>query len=128
MMTLGETAPPTTLAAAPPDPNEPDDLAPATQVATPQPATVAIVGIEGPLAQRAIYDLCGYVDGYDAIAARLQIALENPDVGAVVLRIDSPGGDAQGLEEAVRRMRLAVEQSGKPCMVYVDELAASAAY
>jgi ClpP class serine protease len=89
---------------------------------------VAIVMIEGPLAQRAVSDLCAYVDGYDAINSRVGAALSDPSVGAVVLRIDSPGGDAAGLEEAVTRMQDARKKSGKPVYAYVDELAASAAY
>ena len=89
---------------------------------------VAVVSVEGPLEQRASEYLCGFADGYDAISARFAAAHADPEVGAVVLRIDSPGGDLAGLEEGVRRMRQAAEQSGKRTLVYVDELAASAAY
>ncbi len=92
-----------------------------------RPAVVGMVRVEGPLAQRAIADLCGYVDGYDAIEARLSLALES-DVDGVLMVIDSPGGDVAGLEESVRRMRAAADKSGKRIVAYVDELAASAAY
>lgn len=88
---------------------------------------VGLVRVEGPLAQRAIADLCGYVDGYDAIEARLSLALESEAAG-VLMVIDSPGGDVAGLEESVRRMRAAADKSGKRVVAYVDELAASAAY
>lgn len=87
---------------------------------------VAVVDIFGPLAQRGESHICGYVDGYDWIGERLSQALEEAD--AVLLRVDSPGGDAAGCAEAVRRMRAAVEASGKRVIAYVDELAASAAY
>lgn len=89
--------------------------------------SVGVVRVEGPLSQRALADLCGYVDGYDAIEARLSLALES-DVSGVLMVIDSPGGDVAGLEESVRRMRAAAEKSGKRVVAYVDELAASAAY
>jgi ClpP class serine protease len=89
---------------------------------------VAIVRVEGPLAQRAVADLCAYVDGYDAITARLGAALSRKDAAAVLLVIDSPGGDVAGLEEAVARMRSLRDGSDKPIVAYVDELAASAAY
>lgn len=89
--------------------------------------TVAVLRIEGPLAQRAAVDLCAYVDGYDAIAARLELALES-DASGVLMTLDSPGGDVAGLEAGVERMRAAVERSGKRVVAYVDELAASAAY
>jgi signal peptide peptidase SppA len=89
---------------------------------------VAEVVVVGPLTQRAESYMCGYSDGYDAIEARFKSALGHPDVTAVVLRIDSPGGDAAGCFEAVRRMRDAAASSGKPVIAYADELAASAAY
>lgn len=89
---------------------------------------IGLVRIEGPLAQRAIADLCAYVDGYDAVTARVGAALAASDVLGVLLVIDSPGGDVAGLEEAVNRMRSMVEASGKPVVAYVDEIAASAAY
>lgn len=90
------------------------------------PTAVAVVDIIGPLAQRGESQLCGFVDGYDWIGERLGAALEEAD--AVVLRIDSPGGDVAGITEGVRRMRAAVVASGKHVIAYVDELAASAAY
>jgi ClpP class serine protease len=95
--------------------------------AQPRPPTVGVVRVEGPLAQRASADMCGYIDGYDAVGARLELALAD-DVDGVLLIVDSPGGDVAGLEESVRRMRAAVERSDKRVVAYVDELAASAAY
>ncbi len=89
---------------------------------------VAIVSIDGPLEQRATEHLCGYSDGYDAIRERVCAALADPSVDALVLCIDSPGGVAAGLEEAVKYMHAEVEASGKPCFAYADELAGSAAY
>lgn len=88
---------------------------------------VALVSIHGPLAQRQIADMCGYVDGYDAIVERFGEALAL-DTGSVLIVIDSPGGDAAGLEEACRRMRAMADRSKKRVVVYVDEMAASAAY
>lgn len=89
---------------------------------------MAIVCIEGPIAQRAQAQLCGYLDGYDAIVARLSAALASDEIGAVVLRINSPGGDVAGMDEGVRAMRAAVDASGKPVLAFGDELMASAAY
>jgi ClpP class serine protease len=87
---------------------------------------VALVRIQGPLAQRGTIELCAVVDGYDWVTARFAMALEAGR--AVVLMIDSPGGDGAGLAEAVRRMRAMADDAGKPVLAYVDELAASAAY
>jgi ClpP class serine protease len=87
---------------------------------------VAIVRIDGPLAQRGELGLCAVVDGYDWISARFGAALDS--ARAVVLVIDSPGGDGAGLVEAVRRMRAMADEAGAPVLAYVDECAASAAY
>lgn len=87
---------------------------------------VAVVPVIGPMAQRGIDGLCGSVDGYDRLSARFAAAAADPEIGAIVLRIDSPGGDVAGLEEAVASMRRA--KGDKPVYAFVDELAASAAY
>jgi ClpP class serine protease len=93
--------------------------------------SIAMVDVRGPLAQHQIVGFLSgtvYIDGYDAIAARVSAALADPKVGALVLRVESPGGAGAGLEEAIGRMRAARDAAGKPIYVYVDEQAASAAY
>ncbi len=82
-----------------------------------------VVTIDGPLEQKA-----GWWDGYDAIAARFGEALKDEHTSSVILRINSPGGDAAGCFEAVRMMRAAAKKSGKRVVTYVDEAAYSAAY
>jgi ClpP class serine protease len=89
---------------------------------------VALVPVRGPLVQREEADLCGFVAGYDGIAARMIAALDDPKCVGVVLVIDSPGGDAAGLEEAATRVARVRDASGKPVAAYVDELAASGGY
>ena len=89
---------------------------------------VALVDVSGPLSQRAWSCWMWEGDGYDAIRLRMSRALADPNVQSIVLRIDSPGGEVAGLNEAVRAMRAEASAAGKPVVVYVDELAASAAY
>lgn len=89
---------------------------------------VAIVDVTGPLSQRAWSCWLWEGDGYDAIRLRMSRALADTNVQSIVLRIDSPGGEVAGLNEAVRAMRAEASTAGKPVVVYVDELAASAAY
>ena len=89
---------------------------------------VAVVCVEGPLAQRAWSCWCFEGDGYDAITSRVQAALDDMGTRAVVLRLDSPGGEVAGCFEAVRAIRAFAATAGKPLVAYVDEMAASAAY
>lgn len=89
---------------------------------------VAVVTVEGPLAQRAWSCWMFEGDGYDAIEGRVRAALADASTRAVVLRLDSPGGGAAGCFEAVRAIRAAAGDANKPLVAYVDEMAASAAY
>jgi ClpP class serine protease len=81
-----------------------------------------VVSICGPLTNECEPML----DSYEAIRARVELALAGP-APTVVLRIKSPGGDAQGAFECARYLRMAAEASGKRLVAYVDE-ACSAAY
>ena len=60
-----------------------------------------------------------WIDTFEALAA-------DPDVAAIVLDVDSPGGSTAGITEAAARMRPAVE--GKPVVAVSNFLCASAAY
>ncbi len=89
---------------------------------------VAVISIEGPLARKAWQCWMFRGDGYDAIEQRILKALADKKVSAVVLSIDSPGGEVAGCFETVRAIRTAAKASGKPIVAYANELAASAAY
>lgn len=106
-------------------PTAPVDAAP---LPTPRAGAVAIVPITGPLFQRGFESWFGLIEGYDDIEARFIEALNSPDVGAIVLMIDSPGGQTAGLFETVSRMRAARAKSGKPVFAFANELIASAGY
>jgi protease-4 len=54
----------------------------------------------------------------------LSAALRDPEISAVVLDIDSPGGQVDGTEEFAQ----AIRHAGKPVVAYIDGLGASAAY
>ncbi len=84
---------------------------------------VAVVSISGPLTTREE----GWFDNYDAIRARCAQAFASAS-RAVVLRINSPGGDASGCYELSRELRAMSERTGKPLFAFADSLAASAAY
>jgi len=88
------------------------------------PNGVAVVYVNGPLAHHEGM----FFDSYDAITARLEDAFCDDDVRAVVLRCDSPGGDANGVFEANRAIRAMRAEWGKPLYAYSDENMYSAAY
>ena len=90
--------------------------------------STAHVVVRGPLAQREVRDLCGNVDGYDAILRRFAEALSNPEVDSVLVEFDSPGGDVAGLDQCVEQMVKLAQRSGKPVLCYVNEACFSAAY
>lgn len=69
----------------------------------------------------------GIAAGGDTIAANLQTALEDDEVKAVVLRIDSPGGSAFA-SEVIRDGVLELKAAGKPVVVSMGSLAASGGY
>lgn len=62
----------------------------------------------------------------DVFALDFQQAIENPEVKAIILNIDSPGGTVTGVNECADRIYAARGQ--KPIVAYVSGMAASAAY
>lgn len=85
---------------------------------------IACIRIFGPLEQRASF----WGPGYDTILACFREAIASPEIGAVLLHIDSPGGDAAGNIECARAMIEAKRASKKPVVAFADEQAYSAAY
>lgn len=94
----------------------------------PEPAApeggVAVVMIMGPLTHHG--DWWGG-DTYDAIESRVSAALATT-ADTVVLKIDSPGGEFNGMLECSRALRAMASQVSKRLVAYVDEFACSAAY
>lgn len=68
---------------------------------------------------------CGMVD-VDDIGAVLRMAVEDQNVKAVLLDIDSPGGTITGVPELAEKIRAAMQV--KPVVSYTDTLMASAGY
>ena len=85
---------------------------------------IAIVDIRGPLEHHTTW----WWDNYEAITQRVKEAFSSDKVRAVVLRIDSPGGDAAGVLACHHALRKASKRAGKPLYAYADEMAASAGY
>lgn len=88
---------------------------------------VAIIPVTGPIFPRAnmMTEMSG-ATSLSVLATDLRTALDDPNVSAVVMDIDSPGGVAFGVQE-MADMVFAARQE-KPVVAYVSGMAASAAY
>lgn len=84
---------------------------------------VALVRIEGPLTHHAGW----WCDSYDEIKGRVSAALDARP-RALMLVIDSPGGDVSGCFETSSEIRQMAAAAGVPVSTYVDGMAASAGY
>jgi ClpP class serine protease len=84
---------------------------------------VVIVDVCGPLTQHDD----GFFDSYEAIRTRVQAACVSA-AAAIVLRIDSPGGDCAGCFDTARAIRAMCAAAGKPLWAHVDGKACSAGY
>ena len=91
-------------------------------------AGVAVVSICGPLLERARSGWFSSWDGYDSVLARVECALMDKAVSAVVLSFDSPGGMATGMVDGARAIRMAADRYGKPVVAHAGSMACSAAY
>lgn len=89
---------------------------------------IAIVTVHGPLEHHET----DFWDSYEAILRRVEQAMvgseDMPAARAVVLKIDSPGGEAAGSSYAHRKIRRLRKKYGIPVFAYANETAASAAY
>jgi signal peptide peptidase SppA len=88
---------------------------------------VAIIPIAGPIFRHA--NLFSEISGAtttEAVAQDLATALATPAVRAILLEVDSPGGEVAGISELAAMIRAATAE--KPVTAYIDDLGASAAY
>ena len=88
---------------------------------------VALIDIHGSLVNRGAW--VGSYSGltsYEGIEAALKDAVTDPEVRAIALDINSPGGEATGMFGLAEKIRSARDQ--KPIVAVVNDMAASAAY
>jgi signal peptide peptidase SppA len=90
-------------------------------------AGVAIIPIEGTLVQKlgSMHPYSG-MTGYDGIRAMLSMAMNDKDVRAIVLDVDSPGGEVAGCFDLVDAIYEA--SAKKPIWSILTENAFSAGY
>jgi HK97 family phage major capsid protein len=88
---------------------------------------IAVIPVYGVLSQRMdmMSDMSGGTST-ESLAKAFDQAMADPDVGAVVFDIDSPGGTVQGIQELATK--IASARGTKPIKAVSNALCASAAY
>lgn len=87
---------------------------------------VGIIHLAGPIAAHRDTELGGTIS--DEVSALLDVAMSDPDIKAVVLRIDSGGGEVFASERIRRALARAKRRGKKPVIVSMGAIAASGAY
>jgi capsid assembly protease len=96
-----------------------------SRTATVRDGGVAVIPITGPIFRRAsMFTRVSGATSIEALALDIGEAEKNPEVKAIVLDIDSPGGQVTGTAELAQMIRA----TSKPVVAYIDGAAASAAY
>lgn len=91
-------------------------------------AKIAVIRMEGVLSGGATADGWNASGaGAETLARQLGEARRDPEVKAVLLRINSPGGSVAAAEEVAREIAR-FKQSGKPIVASMGDMAASAGY
>ncbi len=88
---------------------------------------VAIIPVAGPLFRYAnLFTMISGASSYELIARDFNVALENPQIKGIILDIDSPGGEVNGVSELSNMVYAA--RGKKPVVAYASGDAASGAY
>lgn len=88
---------------------------------------VAIIPVIGSLVNRGAWiGARSGMTSYEGLAAQISDARKDPKVKAIMLDLDSPGGEATGMFGLASVIREAAAE--KPVVAYVNDMAASAAY
>jgi len=87
---------------------------------------VAVISVEGVITSQRIDGTA--FNQTDVIKAQLKRADRDSSVKAVVLRVDSPGGEVMASDDIAKALRDFQEESDKPVVVSMGNLAASGGY
>lgn len=88
---------------------------------------VATIPVDGPIFRKAnLFTAMSGATSLEVLAKDFHAALHNPQVRSILLAIDSPGGEATGINEFADIVYAARGQ--KPIVAYVEGVGASAAY
>ncbi|KAF0219305.1 MAG: periplasmic serine [Rhodospirillaceae bacterium] len=90
---------------------------------------IAIVPVIGTLVARSGYlGAASGLTAYSDIAEAIEAAATDPGIRAILLDVDSSGGEVGGLFDLVDHIQTIRSQCGKPIWAVADEAALSAAY
>ncbi|MBF0325528.1 MAG: S49 family peptidase [Alphaproteobacteria bacterium] len=90
---------------------------------------IAIVPVIGTLVARSGYlGAASGLTAYSDIAESIEAAATDPGIRAILLDVDSSGGEVGGLFDLVDHIQAIRAQCGKPIWAVADEAALSAAY
>src|SRR5262249_35637301 len=99
------------------------------QLTAPRHNAVALISATGIIrrGRSGRGTLPGGAMGSDSIASALRAAAADPRIGAIVLRVNSPGGSYVA-SDAIWREVVRAKGTGKPVVVSMSDLAASGGY
>jgi signal peptide peptidase SppA len=98
-----------------------------TQTVDHRPGGIAVVPITGPIFRYAnLFTNISGATSTQVLATDIRAALDDPSVRSIVLEIDSPGGEAAGINELAQMIYDA--RALKPIKAYISGVGASAAY
>jgi protease-4 len=89
---------------------------------------IGVVYVTGPIYGSGGGGLFGGFVGTETVAKQLERAETNSKIKAVIVRIDSPGGAAGTAQEIYQLIRDFREQTGKPVIASMGDVAASGGY
>ena len=105
----------------------PAGFSPPERDAPAQTPKIAVIPIHGTLVRRTVgLEAESGLTSYAGLAAQLDAALASPEVAAILLDIDSPGGESGGVFDLADRIRAASQI--KPVWAVANDMAFSAAY
>lgn len=91
---------------------------------------VAVVPVYGVLSHRAyaVQNSSKPLTSTEALAAQLRAAAADPEVGTIIMDVDSPGGSVFGVQELGDVLTQIRESSGKHLVAVANNMAASGGY
>lgn len=88
---------------------------------------VAILDVQGPLFKKAnLFVRVSGATSYEILRKDFQVAVDDPNIHSIALKVDSPGGEANGCDELAAAIYAA--RGKKPITAFVSGMAASGGY